>query len=186
MSKRKRLPAATTFITQVMPSVAAGVEIDLADTNYVVGVSYSAKRRMWRSYLHVGKKQVFHLWCNSKGEAIRARAHAAEQYALSASKQATGTPFERSVKPPKYRDLDKILATTEKAALAVCSSSRRIMNYGLHEKRGKAKVLNGAHLAFALGAVIALAELLVLDGAVESEDIGNGMKDMVIKLKEGY
>ena len=186
MSKRKRLPAATTFIAKVMPSVAQSVEIDLTDTKYVVGVSYSAKRRMWRSYLHVGKKQVFHLWCNSKGEAIRARAHAAEQYALSASKQANGTPFERSVKPPKYRDLDKILATTDEAALAVCSSSQRIINYGLYEKRGKAKVLNGVPLAVSFGAIIALAELLVLDGAVRSEDIEYGMKSTVEKLMEEY
>jgi hypothetical protein len=174
------------MITQVMPSVAAGVEIDLADTKYVVGVSYSPKRRMWRAYLHVGKKQVFHLWCDSKGEAVRARSRAAEQYALSVSKQANGTPFERSVKPPKYRDLDKILATTEKAALAVCSSARRIMNYGLVEKRRRTQVLNGVNLAVSFGAVIALAELLVLDGAVRAVDIEVGMKDMVIKLKEGY
>jgi hypothetical protein len=186
MSKRKRLPQATTMITQIMPSVAAGVEIDLADTDYVVGVSYSAKKRMWRSYLHIGKKQVFHAWLGTKSEAIQAREHAVVRFGRSASQSAGAQAFERSVKPPKYRDLDKTLHQLDSACRSVSASKRRIIHFGLTERVHKDVISNGGALGFSIGAVIAFSELLVLDGAVSAVDIEAGMKLTVKNLKEEY
>jgi hypothetical protein len=187
MSKRKRLPAATTMITQVMPSVSQGVEIDLADTDYVVGVSYSAKRRMWRAYLHIGKKQVFHRWCDSKSEAIRAHRQAViDHQRLSAIPRAAGVPFERSVKAPKYRDLDSTLLLLTKQAIAVVGCEKRVFNDGLKAKHVESGERNGTLLGRAIGGVIAITELLVLDGAVLAVDIEIGMKMTVEILKEVY
>ena len=186
MSRRKRLPQATTMITQIQPSVAAGVEIDLADTDYVVGVSYSAKKRMWRAYLHIGKRQVFHAWRETKSEAIQARQDAVVRFGRSTSQTSGGPPFVRSVKPPRYRDIDKTLHRLDSACRSVSAAKRRIIHFGLAERVRKDEVSNGGNLGFSIGAVIAISELLVLDGAVSAVDIEAGMRMQVDDMQEEY
>ena len=163
MSKRKREPQATTMIVQVMPSVAAGVEIDLSDKEPVTGVSYSPKRRKWRAYIHVGKRQVFHSYCETKSEAIEAHRMAMVAHHRTTSQTSGGTPFERKIKAPGYRNLDR---TLEYLALKAAKVMGMKSEVSLHGLKGKGDVSSQAHLGIEIGGLMAVVELLVLDGAV--------------------
>jgi len=183
MSKRMREPQATTMIVQVMPSVAAGVEIDLSDKEPVVGVSYSPKRRKWRAYLHIGKKQVFHQYCETKSEAVAAHQWAMVRFSRETAQTSGGPPFERKIKAPGYRNLDR---TLEHLALKAAKVLKMKSEVSLHGLKGKGDVSCQAHLGMEIGGLMAVVELLVLDGAVRIADVECGMKMMVADLDEAF
>ena len=183
MNRRKREPQATTMIVQVMPSVAAGVEIDLSDKEPVVGVSYSPKRRKWRAYIHVGKRQVFHRYCETKSEAIEAHRKAMVVHQRLSVQTSGGPRFERKIKAPGYRNLDR---TLEHLALKAAKVLRMKSEVSLHGLKGKGDVSSQAQFGIEIGGLMAVVELLVLDGAVRIADVECGMKMMVADLDEAF
>ena len=184
MSRRKRDPQATTMIVQVMPSVAARVEIDLSDKDPVVGVSYSPKKRKWRAYLHIGKKQVFHKWCETKSEAVAAHQRAMVRFSRLTAQTSGGPPFERQIKAPQYRDFDRTLKHFALSLAVVYRAQGTVSLFGLQE------VIDGEtaqrRLGCEIGSLLAMVELLVLDGAVLSKDIEDGMAEKTEKLTRVY
>lgn len=184
MNRRKREPQATTMIVQVMPSVAAGVEIDLSDKEPVVGVSYSPKRRKWRAYIHVGKHQVFHRYCETKSEAIEAHRKAMVVHQRLSVQTSGGPRFERKIKAPGYRNLDRTLEHLAEEAAEVIHMKSKVIRFGL---QGKHNGLTGQRrLGCEIGNMLAMVELLVLDGAVLAKDIEDGMQEKVEKLTRVY
>lgn len=175
---------ATTQLPQVGLSVAAGVEIDLADTDNVVGVSYSPKKRKWRAYLHIGRKQVFHQWCDTKSEAIAAHNLAVHRFDRLNAQTGGGPPFDRKIKAPGYRNLDRTLEHLAEEAAEVIHIKSKIIRFGLKDKfEGKT---GQRRLGCEIGNFLAMVELLVLDGAVLAQDIEDGMVKKTESLKEGY
>ncbi|MEI6846588.1 MAG: hypothetical protein WCK32_00895 [Chlorobiaceae bacterium] len=186
MSKKK-LPEATTKVAPLSLSVGEAVTIDLSDKEHVAGVSFCPKRRMWRAYLHRGKKQVFHQWCESKGMAISRRQQAEAVFSAPGSMQEKGYPaFKRTVKPPKYRDTDRTLAHLLEDASGVITVSGEIIRTGLKGKRDPLAVTNQERIGRHIGKLFTVVDLLVMAGDVRVTDIENGMKEKVEKLKSNY
>lgn len=177
---------ATTQLPSVSPSVAAGVEADLSDKDPVIGVSYSAKRRLWRAYLHRGNKQVFHAWRETKSEAIAARREALERFGEKAMclQDSRYSSFRRTVKAPGYRVLDRTLEHLAEEAAEVIHIKSKIIRFGLKDKFGGET--GQRRLGCEIGNLLAMVELLVLDGAVLAQDIEDGMALKTESLKEGY
>ena len=187
--KRRVKPVAwhaTTQLPQVGVAVAEGVEIDLSDKEPVAGVSYSPSRRLWRAYLHRGKKQVFHAWRETKSEAVAARLGAELRFAQAggATASGSGVVFERKIKAPGYRDFDRTLKHFALSLAVVYRAQSTVSLFGLKE------VLDGEtaqrRLGCEIGSLLAMVELLVLDGAVLSKDIEDGMAEKTEKLTRVY
>ncbi|NMW18062.1 MAG: hypothetical protein HKK66_03350 [Chlorobiaceae bacterium] len=188
MTRTKRANIrATTMIAQLMPSAAACVEIELTDKQNVTGVSYSPKKRKWRAYLHIGKKQVYHQLFDEKADAITGRLAAEEKYIGDGGLRLGGyPPFERKIKPPKYRDLTRTLEHLAANASAVLSIKSRMVISDGGSKRTKESGVNRKNLGHEIGRMIAVVDLLVMSGDVDGGDIEEGMKSKVASLKEGY
>lgn len=187
MSKTKyKEPMATVNIRQLSPSTKVLVECKLVDSDDVEGVSYSPKRRKWRAYVHIGKRQVFHKWCDGKLEAIEERRKAMVTYQQSTAKTSGGPPFPRKIRAPRYRNLDRTLQLLDNAMIGMRTYKCRIQAFGLKKNDAATEYTNGEMLGLKIGEVIALVDLLVLDGAVKAEDIDTGMAEMVEQLEEVY
>ena len=177
---------ATTQLPQVGLAVAAEVEIDLSDKDPVVGVAYSPKRRLWRAYLHRGKKQVFHAWRETKSEAVAARLGAELRFAQQggATASGSGVVFERKIRAPGYRNFDRTLKHLALSLSVVYRAQSTVSLFGLKE------VLDGEvaqrRLGCGVGELLAVVELLVLDGAVIAQDVEDGMALKTESLKKGY
>jgi len=171
-----------------MPSVAAGVEIELTDKQNIAGVSYSPKRRKWRAYLHQGKTQVYHELFDEKADAITGRLAAEIRFGKPRDSSRFGgyPPFERQIKAPRYRDLHRTLEHLAVHASDVLTIKSKIVMSTDTGRRRKEAIANRKQLGREIGSMIAIVDLLVMSGDVDHGDIEDGMKSKAALLKEGY
>ncbi len=188
---RKRPMKATTFIEQLPPSAGALVEIDLTDKNNVPGVSWNPKKRKWRSYLHIGKKQVYHGYFDTKEEAAFERRQAEQRYhridlsAPEPEREGRYRTFDRKIKAPRYRILDRNLEHLSEEASLVINIKGKVIRDGLSDYH-KGVESNKKQLGRAIGKMLTIVDLLVMDGAVLTNDIAEGMKAKAENLKTMY
>ncbi len=186
MSKKaQRLPEALTYITQTKLQAGAAITIDLMDKENVVGVSYSVQRRCWRAYLHIGKKQVFSGSYDTKDEAVSARFNAELRFCRRSVTERT-KGFGRSVKAPKFLDMDKNLTHLYEEAAEVIHVTSKVMRFGIKDKLKGQEFTNQQRLGREIGNLLTMVNLLVMSGDVKDEDIEEGMKAKVESLEEVY
>ena len=184
--KPKKLPAALTYVEHMRPALSTDVEIELMDKENVVGVSFSPEKRKWRAYLHQGKKQVFHGYYDTKSEAIAARVIAVTELVRIGSTRKVYPAFERTIKPPKYRDLARSLEHLSEEAAEVIHVKSKIIRFGLKDRMKGQELTNQKRLGREVGNMLAMVELLIMSGDVRPADIEDGMKAKVENLKTMY
>jgi NTP pyrophosphatase (non-canonical NTP hydrolase) len=184
--KQKKLPAALTYIEQASLPVSTEMVIELMDKENVAGVSFSPAKRKWRAYLHQGKKQVFHGYYDTKSEAIAARVIAVTELERIGSTRKVYPAFERTIKPPKYRDLARSLEHLSEEAAEVIHVKSKIIRFGLKDRMKGQDLTNQERLGREVGNMLAMVELLIMSGDVRPADIEDGMKLKVENLKTMY
>lgn len=184
--KPKKMPKALTYIEHIRPSLSTDVEIDLMDKENVVGVSFCPKKRKWRAYLHQGQKQVFHGYYDTKSEAIAARAQAVIKLERVGSTRKVFPAFERTIKPPKYREMERTLEHLAEEAAEVIHVKSKIVRFGLKDRMKGQEFTNQERIGREIGNMLAIVELLIMSGDVRPADIEEGMKKKVESLLTMY
>ncbi len=185
--KLKKLPEALTYIEQASLPVSTEVVRELMDKEDVAGVSFSPAKRKWRAYLHQGKKQVFHGYYDTKMEAVSARVQAVKRLSEPGSMQDRGYPaFKRTIKPPKYRNMERNLVHLFEEASEVIHVTSKIIRFGIKDRMKGQELTNQERLGREVGNMLAMVELLVMAGDVRPVDIEGGMKAKVESLKTMY
>jgi hypothetical protein len=183
------------FLRSLTPvSLTAEQEVvsDLTDTGDVMGVAWSPKYRAWRSYLHIGQKQVHHALHETKAQAIAARRSAEVEFCRSTVTREQvkewypAAAFRRHHRAPK-------VAVRKRALLRAGTVMRevsRLVNRAVAEwpedetGRRRSPMTRSEELSFGrrIGQVLALAEYLRMTGDVRIEEIEAGMREEVGRI----
>ena len=166
------------MIEPLRPDTRAIIDNQMIDNKNEIGVAYSPRLRKWRAYLHIGRKQVYHGVFETKGDAVDARKAAELKYgSFTARIPAPIDRFDRKNRAPKYLNSDRNLMHLTKTAAGVAGTVGKI------QIRRRA---DRATLAKRIGSMIAIVDLLVMEGLVLRDEIEAGIREKVADMAKHY